>query len=299
MEKKKDLQSPTVCFGSPIVKKYRYNRFDFTSKILYYTKCLLKDRKQLSVDIKIKKIIKNSIKYGYYMIDTSRAYGGSEYAIGKALKNIDRNEFYVVSKISNSAQFNDNVRASMLSTLKELDMEYIDLCLLHWPVENIFLDSWEELIKLRDEGLCKEIGVCNCNIHHLQKIYDKTGFYPAVNQFECHPLFTQKELVEFCKSNNITIMGYTATARMDERLFKTCLTAIAKKYDKSIAQIILKWHLQNSIIPIVSTTDMKHLKDNINIYDFTLSDDEMSQIDKININSRLRYDPDNCDFNQL
>ena len=120
-----------------------------------------------------------------------------------------------------------------------------------------------------------------------------------INQIECHPLFTQNELREYCNKENIKVMAYTATARMDDRLKNTCIVDLAKKYNKTVAQIILKWHIQIGNIPIFNTNSIKHYKENMDIEDFELSKEEIQQINSANINSRLRYDPDNCDFTKL
>lgn len=170
---------------------------------------------------------------------------------------------------------------------------------MHWPVEGHYLDNWKQMEELYREGVCKAIGVCNCNIHHLRELEKCAEIMPMVNQIECHPLFTQEKLRTYCKEKGIQIMAYTSTARMDERMRKTCLTPIAKKYGKNMTQVILKWHQQIGNIPIVNTYNTNHMLDNLDIDNFRLTEEEIEQISKININSRLRYDPDNCDFSQL
>ena len=122
---------------------------------------------------------------------------------------------------------------------------------------------------------------------------------PMVNQFECHPLFTQENLRKYCKDNNIQVMAYTATARMDERLNKTIIPKLAEKYNKTMAQIIIRWHIQVENIPLVNTSSVKHIKENFDVWDFKLTQEEVDKISAVNINSRLRYDPENCDFTQL
>lgn len=186
-----------------------------------------------------------------------------------------------------------------MDSLSNLNTDYIDLLLLHWPVPEKYIDSWKKIEELKDKGLCRSIGVCNCNERHLEEIKKIAKYMPTVNQIECHPLFTQEDLREYCNKNNIKVLAYTSTARMDERLNKTCLVPIAKKYNKSVAQIILRWHYQIGNIPIFNTTVPKRYEENIDIFDFNLSNEEVEQISKININSRLRYDPENCDFTQL
>lgn len=134
----------------------------------------------------------------------------------------------------------------------------------------------------------KAIGVANCKVHHLKAM---------LNQFEIHPLFTQKPLIEYCKQRDIAVEGYTPLARFDERLKNAfCLQEISKKYNKTIPQIILRWHVQNDVIPIVRSMNPKRQIENISIFDFELTADEVNRIDKLNINSRLRYDPDNLNY---
>ena len=120
-----------------------------------------------------------------------------------------------------------------------------------------------------------------------------------INQIECHPLFTQNELRQYCKNNHIEIMAYTSTARMDDRLKKSVLMSIANQHNKTITQIILKWHIQIGNIPIFSSSKAKHVIENSHLDDFFLTEEELKMISAININSRLRYDPDNCDFTKL
>ena len=233
------------------------------------------------------------------MFDTSRAYGGSEYTLGRTLRKYPRDKYCIITKLCNTDQFKHNVRGGFEKSLSELGVQYIDLYLMHWPVEGHFIESWKEMEQIYKEGKCRAIGVCNFNIHHLEELKKYAEIMPMVNEIECHPLFTQDELRDYCNQNDIQILAYTSTARGDERLKKTCLVPIAKKYGKTITQVILRWHQQIGNIPIVNSTNRSHMLENINIRDFDLTDDEIEEITRININSRLRYDPDNCDFSQL
>lgn len=288
-----------ICFGTGIAYTYRYSDFSGYSLIKYWIRNALKNKKQFRIDKNFESTIISAYKNGIKMFDTSRAYGGAEYGLGKALKNINREDYYLITKLSNSDQYKGDIENALKTSLKELGTEYVDLYLMHWPVEGVWIDNWKKMEELYKAGLCKEIGVCNCNIHHLQKLMESASIMPTVNQIECHPLFTQNELRKYCNEHNIKVMAYTSTGRMDERLKKTCLVPISKKYNKSIAQVILRWHQQIGNIPIVNSTNVQHVKENANINDFLLTNDELDMISKININSRLRYDPDNCDFKQL
>lgn len=290
---------PKLCFGSGIVHTYRHDNESFLGYAKYKLKTRIKNRKQYRLDSNFNRNISICMENGLNMFDTSKAYGDGEHELGRALKKYRRDDYFIVTKASNYDQYNGDIRKALEDSLKALDMKYVDLYLLHWPVSDIWISSWLQLEKLYKEGLCRAIGVCNCNIHHIEELKKYAQVIPMVNEFECHPLFTQNELRDYCKANKIQVMAYTATARMDERIYKTKLVPIAKKYGKSIPQVMLKWHQQIGNIPIFNSGDPEHVKCNSMIDDFSLMQDELQKITAININSRLRYDPDNCDFRQL
>jgi diketogulonate reductase-like aldo/keto reductase len=245
--------------------------------------------------------ISNAIKQGFRWIDYSCAYGDGK-LIGEAIKQsgVKREELIITTRVSNYAQFNDCVREEFLNFLKNAQLDYVDILQFHWPVTDYYLDTWREMEKLFEEGYLKHLGVANCHQHHLEEIFKVCKYKPAVGQFEIHPLFTQKPLIEYYKQHDIQVCAYTPIARFDDRLMRLpLLKNIAAKYCKSITQIILRWHIQNGIIPIVRTLNPSHQKENLDVYDFVLTAEEMQLIDGVNINSRLRYDPDNCDFNIL
>jgi diketogulonate reductase-like aldo/keto reductase len=243
----------------------------------------------------------HSLQTGFALLDFSAAYG-DEQLIGKAIKRsgIERCNLFLTTRVSNQQQLKGNIREEFFNTLKNYRTGYVDLYMLHWPVDGVYLDSWKQMEQLYNEGYCRAIGVANCHRRHLDAILRIAEIAPAVNQIEIHPLFTQKTLIEYCQSKNIAVEAYTPIARFDDRLVKLpALKEIAKKHNKSIAQVILRWHIQNGVIPIVRSLNTNHQKGNISIFDFELTDEDMQVIDGFNINSRLRYDPDNCDFSIL
>lgn len=243
----------------------------------------------------------HSFNCGYRFIDWSAAYGRG-YLIKEAIKNsgLKRDELYLTSRVANVEQYSKEIRKGFFNTIHELGVDYLDLYLFHWPVTDHFIDTYKEMEKLYKEGYVRAIGVCNCKEHHLQKLLDECEVVPAINQFEIHPLFTQKPLIQFCKDHNIQVMAYTPLARNDDRLQKNLiLKQLCKKYNKNLGQIILRWDIQQGIIPIPRSNNPQRQASNIDVFDFYLTDEEMTAIDSININSRLRFDPDNVDFHSI
>ncbi len=253
------------------------------------------------LNYKLSNSITKAIKAGYRLIDTSAAYN-NEKAIGRAIRKsgIPREEIFVTTRVTNRQQYADSVRDSFFKSLRNLGLDYIDLYMFHWPVPDHYLDTWKEMEKLYEEGYIKNLGVANCHQHHLEDILRICKIRPVVDQFEVHPLFTQKPLIEFCHSNGIQVEAYSPIAQNNDRIRKNrILNGLAQKYGKTMQQIILRWHIDNGVVPIPRSTNTKRLKQNIDVFDFSLSKEERESIDRININSRLRYDPDNCDFSLL
>lgn len=250
---------------------------------------------------KFVKSISQAFRNGFTLLDYSNAYGNQE-VIAMAIKKslIPRERLFLTSRISNRAQFNNTVRDEFLDTLKKWGVNYVDLLQFHWPVTGKYIDTWKEMIRLKEEGYVKVLGVANCHQHHIEALEKATGVVPEVNQIEVHPLFTQKKLLEYCKSKNIQVEAYTPVARYDDRLVRLpLLKRLEQKYNKSFVQIILRWHIQNGVIPVVRALNPKHQKSNIDVFDFELSHEDILLIDGLNLDSRLRYNPDNCDFTIL
>lgn len=245
--------------------------------------------------------VANALKLGYLLIDYSSAYGNGK-LLQKAIvrSGVKREELIITTRVSNRAQREGRVREEFMNFLHNMNLEYVDLLQFHWPVTGLYLDTWREMEKLYDEGYVKHLGVANCHQHHLEEIFRICKHRPEVGQFEVHPLFTQKLLIQYYKDNGIVVEAYTPIARYDDRLVRLpLLRRLEKKYNKTFVQIILRWHIQNGVIPLVRSMSKEHQLENFSIFDFELSQEDMQAIDAININSRLRYDPDNCDFSIL
>ena len=280
------------------VRKLKHSENKIINRALnYYHHRLLKPY----LNHQLSNSIADAIKMGYRLIDTSAAYS-NEGAIGRAIKvsGVKREEMFITTRVTNRQQYAHQVRESFYQSLKNFGLEYVDLYMFHWPVTDYFIDTWREMEKLYDEGLVKNLGFANCHQHHIEDILRICKVKPVVNQVEVHPLFTQKPLIEFCKNQGIQVEAYSPIAQNNDRLRSNrVLKGIALKYGKSLHQIILRWHIENGIIPIPRSTNIKRMEQNIDVFDFSLTQEEIIAIDKININSRLRYDPDNCDFTIL
>ena len=246
-------------------------------------------------------ILQDSINLGYRLIDTSSVYN-NEKLIGEVISKsrIPRSKFFIITRVSNRQQYEGNIEKSLIDSLEKLGVQQVDLYMFHWPVTNKYIETWKEMENLYKKGLVRTLGVANCHEYHLKSIFNICRIRPIVNEIEIHPLMNQKKLINFCKTHNIKVIAYTPLGRFHEKLRNNkILKIIAEKYNKSIPQIILRWHFQNDVITIPRSTNMKHLKNNIDIFNFSLTNYEMKLLDSINEDLRLRYNPDNCDFTKL
>ena len=235
------------------------------------------------------------------LFDTSGSYGLNEEILGQALKNTGmRKEVLLMTKIGNQAQREGNIRKGFEESLKKLQTNYIDIYLIHWPQTGTFINTYLEMEKLYEEGLVKAIGVCNFHKHHIEELMQQANIMPMVNEFEIHPLFTQEPLVNYCYANDIEVIAYSPVGRMHDVLIKSKpIFDLSKKYEKSPAQIILRWHYQLNRIAIPSTLSKIHFDEIYDIESFELTSKEMAWISSLNENIRLRYNPDTCDFSRL
>lgn len=296
-----DKSFPPIGFGpggvgyTPKMKKRRQGIGLFCFKV--YNKLYLKPQQEHEYV----EACSYAFQTGYRLLDYSSAYGNGE-LIGKAIRKsgISRDALFITTRVSNRAQRGNKVREEFMDCLQGLGVDYVDLLQFHWPVTGYYLDTWREMEKLYEDGLVKHLGVANCHPHHLEEIFKICKYRPEIGQFEIHPLFTQKPLIEYYKQQGIIVEAYTPIARYDDRLVRLpLLKRLEEKYNKDFIQIILRWHIQNGVIPLIRSCNKKHLYSNFQLFDFHLDDEDMKAIDSININSRLRYDPDNCDFSIL
>lgn len=244
--------------------------------------------------------VKVAIKHGYRSIDTAAIYENEE-GVGQGIREglkeagISREDLFVTSKVWNADLGYESTIAAYEKSLQKLGLEYLDLYLIHWPVEGKYKEAWRALETLYKEGKVKAIGVSNFQIHHLKDLMEDAEVKPMVNQVECHPRLTQKEIQAFCKEQGIQLEAWSPLMQ-GELLDNEVLQAIATKHGKSVAQVILRWDLQNGIVTIPKSTKEHRIVENSTVFDFELAEEEMNQIDGLNQNHRVGPDPDNFDF---
>ncbi|QNK90503.1 aldo/keto reductase [Sporosarcina sp. resist] len=244
--------------------------------------------------------VKTAITHGYRSVDTAAIYG-NEVGVGQGIREavketgIGREDLFITSKVWNSELGYASTIAAYEESLTKLGLDYLDLYLIHWPVAGKYKEAWRALETLYKEGRVKAIGVSNFQIHHLEDLMKDAEIKPMVNQVEYHPRLTQKELSGFCRKQDIQLEAWSPLMA-GQLLDNTDLQEIADKYGKSIAQVILRWDLQNGVITIPKSTKEHRIAENATVFDFELTADDMKRIDSLNQNHRVGPDPDNFDF---
>ncbi|WP_298832271.1 aldo/keto reductase [uncultured Planococcus sp.] len=233
-----------------------------------------------------------AIGEGYKAIDTATIYD-NEAEVGEAVRNsgVKREELFITSKVWNTDQGYDETLRAFEASLKRLGFDYLDLYLTHWAIEGKYVDTYRAIQRLYDEKLVRSIGVSNHQQHHLEKILATANTQPMVNQIELHPQLTQEPLRSYCADHGIAITSWSPLAR-GRLLEDPVLSEIAKTHGKSIAQVIIRWHLQSDLIVIPKSVTPSRIKENAQVFDFSLSEEEMTMIDGLNQDWRSGTHPD-------
>ena len=248
---------------------------------------------EITPNDKAESMVAAALKAGYRHIDTAKIYG-NEQGVGKAIREsgIARSDIFVTTKLWNDAQSYDAAMAACYESLNNLGLEYLDLYLIHWPKTTGRHDAWKAFEELQVNGKVRSIGVSNYTVKHLQELIDQGGEMPAVDQVEFHPFIyqQQKPLLEFCHEHDIVLEAYSPLSRLSDTNSPE-INDIAEKYEKSPQQIVLRWCLEQGALPLPRSTSSGHLGDNLELFDFKLSEDDMVILNGISDGKRVTWDP--------
>ena len=240
-------------------------------------------------------IVSEALEAGYRSIDTAAVYGNEE-GVGEALRasSVPREELFITTKLWNNNHSYDAALSAFDQSLERLKLDFVDLYLIHWPVarSEAYLETWLALVKLRESGRARSIGVSNFTVAHLKRLIDETGVVPSVNQIELHPLFQQRELRVFHAGHGIATESWSplgqGTLVADETVVE-----IGRKHGKTPAQVILRWHLDNGLVAIPKSATPSRIRENIDIFDFKLDADDMSTLEALDDKAgRIGPDPE-------
>jgi methylglyoxal/glyoxal reductase len=228
--------------------------------------------------------VRYALKIGYRHIDTAQLYG-NEADVGRALleSGINRKEIFITTKVWNSYQGYDSTLQACEGSLRRLGLSYVDLYLIHWPVQGVSDETWRAMIKLWRQGKAQAIGVSNYSISQLKEVLENSDVVPAVDQVEFHPFLYQQELLRFCRNNRIQLEAYSPLTR-GNRLNHPNIVEVAKKYDKTPAQVLIRWSLQHDVVVIPKSIHEDRIRENSQVFDFQLEPEDMKTLDSLNEN---------------
>ncbi len=220
-----------------------------------------------------------ALETGYRLIDTAAIYR-NEAGVGIGIResSVPREEVFVTTKLWNNAHRYERAMAAYDESLRKLQMDYVDLYLIHWPATEQRDEAWRALEALYEEGKCRAIGVSNYQIHHLEEVLAQSDIVPAVNQVKFNPYNYDKQLLDYCNAHDIQLEAYSPLTQ-GRRLDDPKLVAIAKHYDKTPAQILIRWALQHHVVVIPKSSHQNRIQENADVFDFTISDEDMARLD--------------------
>ncbi|WP_102142946.1 aldo/keto reductase [Mycobacterium hubeiense] len=245
-------------------------------------------------DAETERAVSAALEAGYRLIDTASAYG-NEAAVGRAVaaSGVPRDELFVTTKLATSDQGFQSSQDAARASAERLGLDYIDLYLIHWPAEEQgrYIDSWGGLMKVREDGVVRSIGVSNFHAEHLSNIIELSFFTPAVNQIELHPLLNQAELRAVNAEHNIVTEAYGPLG-VGKLLDNPTIANIAAAHDKSAAQVLIRWSIQLGNVVIPRSANPERIASNLDVFDFELTDDEMAALNALDDGTRFRPDPE-------
>lgn len=243
----------------------------------------------------VKLSVRSAIEAGYESIDTAAVYG-NEVGVGEAIREsgIARDKLFLTTKVWNADQGYETTLQAFNESIKKLGVDTLDLYLIHWPVKGKYTETWKALEKLYRDGYVRAIGVSNFHAHHLEELRAVSEIVPAVNQVEFHPLLNQRDLLSYCREHQIQMEAWSPL--MQGNLQHPLLLELAEKYGKSPAQIVLRWDLDQKVVTIPKSITPERIRQNADVFDFSLEADDLEKITALNENKRFGPDPDNFNF---
>ncbi|MFD9700656.1 aldo/keto reductase [Lentzea sp. NPDC059081] len=239
--------------------------------------------------------VAEALKAGYRSIDTAAAYG-NESGVGQAIaqSDVDRDDVFVTTKLWNADHGHDKTLRAFDSSLRKLGLDVLDLYLIHWPTpaRDLYVDTWKAFVELQKEGRVRAIGVSNFQPAHLSRLIDETGVAPAVNQIELHPYLQQTELRAFHAEHGIQTEAWSPLGQGGELLSDPVVAEIAARHGRSAAQVVLRWHLQIGNVVIPKSVTPSRIRENIAVFDFELSDEEVAALSTLDRGGRIGPNPD-------
>ncbi|MEK4563042.1 aldo/keto reductase [Staphylococcus sp. FSL K6-3157] len=244
-----------------------------------------------------KDAVKHAIINGYRSIDAALVYGNEE-MVGRGIQegivaaDIQREDLFITSKLWFDSFGKENVEKGYQTSINNLGLDYLDLYLIHWPGtdESVMIETWKGMEALYESGKVKNIGVSNFNIEHLEVLKSQTSIKPVINQVEFHPYFTQQELRTYLDTESIYMESWSPLMNA-EILTDETINAIAEEIGKSPAQVVIRWNIEHGVVTIPKSITPHRIEENINIFDFSLTADQMERIDALNENKRIGPNP--------
>lgn len=235
--------------------------------------------------------VMDALELGYRHIDTAAIYTNEE-SVGKAIADskIERSEVFITTKLWNADQGASKAEKAFEKSLQKLNLDYVDLYLIHFPVSGIRNESWKILASIYKSGRAKSIGVSNFMIPHLEELIQMTGLVPAINQIEVHPFLNQKELRDYCASKKILVEAYSPLAH-GKRIQDPAITKISQKYNRTNAQILIRWSIQSGMIVLPKSVKRSRIEENGSVFDFQLDNADMEYLNSLDENYRTCWDP--------
>ena len=249
----------------------------------------------------MKDLVSAGLKIGYRAFDTARDYGNED-VVGRVIKEclaeqgLKREDVFLTTKIGNSQQSLGNIEEQVDISLKNLQTDYIDLWLMHWPYPDHYVDTWRKMERIYKSGKVRAIGMANFRIRHFEHLFKEgVDVIPHCVQMELHPLRTAEDIVAYLRERNIAVQAYSPLCRMIPKIRENVLLkAIADAHGKTVGQVILRWHIQNQTVPVFKSLRPKRLQENFDIFDFALSDEEMKTVSSLDEDYKYHLESTSC-----